>query len=235
MNVALLEDDIAQADLMEHWLVQAGMHCIRYATGTSFRGGIIHNTVDIILIDWTLPDDDGLDILAWLRASVSATIPIMFVTGRSEEESLVLALEKGADDYLIKPLRQAETLARINALLRRGGARRASVVTLGNVQVDIEQHRAIVNGTPIDLSEREARLAVHMLRNQGRLITRRQLIEEVWQSSAELDRRTVDTYISRLRTKLHLTPENGFNLLTVYHKGYRLEFSESPVQKTSAT
>jgi len=223
MNVALLEDDPSQSDLVAHWLVTAGLRCIAYATGGSFRAGIVHESVDLILIDWVLPDDDGLEILSWLRNIVGTTVPVMFVTGRAEEESLVLALEKGADDYLIKPLRRAETLARVNALLRRGGGKPADLIKLGNVQIDVNRRRAIVNGTAIHLTDRELMLAVHMLRNHGRLITREQLLDCVWESSSALDKRTMDSHINRLRTKLRLTPENGFNLITVYRKGYRLE------------
>ena len=227
MNIALLEDDPAQADLMELWLTRANLRCLRYETGAAFRAGIVHESVDLILIDWTLPDDDGLAILAWLRTTIGLTVPVMFVTGRAEEESLVLALEKGADDYLIKPLRQAETLARVHALLRRGGAKPAAIISLGGLRIDVDNRRAFVNSTAIDLTEREARLAAHLLRNHGRLITREQLMEDVWQSHSEMDKRTVDTHLSRLRIKLGLTLENGFNLLTVYHKGYRLEFQSS--------
>jgi len=233
MNIALLEDDTAQADLMAHWLTGAGLRCLRFETGAAFRVGILQEHADLILIDWTLPDDDGLAILNWLRSTLQVTVPIMFVTGRAEEESLVLALQQGADDYLIKPLRQAETLARVNALLRRGGARRAAVVTLGCIQVDIDNHRAIVNGTAIDLTEREAKTAALLLRNHGRLITREQLLEDVWKTSTEIDKRAIDTHLSRLRIKLGLTPANGFNLLTVFHKGYRLEMLPPPDQDRS--
>lgn len=224
MNIALLEDDVAQADLMAHWLTVAGLNCVRYETGAAFRAGIVKDHADLILIDWTLPDDDGLAILQWLRSTLHLNMPVMFVTGRAEEESLVLALEHGADDYLIKPLRQAETLARINALLRRGGSRRGTVITLGCVRLDVDNHRAVVNGTAIDLTEREAGTAALLLRNHDRLITREQLLQDIWKSGAELDKRAIDTHLSRLRIKLGLTPANGFHLLTVFHKGYRLEY-----------
>jgi DNA-binding response OmpR family regulator len=232
MHIALLEDDLAQAELMEHWLALAGLRCVHYATGATFRAGIVQDNAALILIDWMLPDDDGLAILSWLRTNVGIAVPIMFVTSRAEEESLVLALEQGADDYLVKPLRQAETLARVNALLRRGHPKPFGTIGLGNVQIDVAGRRAIVNGTAIDLTDREAMLAAYLLRNHGRLVSRQQVLDDVWQSSTEPSSRTVDTHISRLRSKLRLTPENGFSLITVYHKGYRLEY-QPPDDDTS--
>jgi two-component system response regulator RegX3 len=224
MRIAILEDDQPQAVLVQRWLSQAGMSCVLFATGGTFRNGIINETVDLILIDWMLPDDDGLAILVWLRETVGMRTPVMFTTTRAEEEALVLALDKGADDYLIKPLRRAETLARINALMRRGATKPLSAVTLGGVNIDIDRHRASANGIAIDLTDRELALAVYMLRNHGRLLTRQELLENVWRTSPNIVTRTVDTHVSRLRAKLQLTPEHGFDLSTVYHKGYRLEY-----------
>jgi two-component system, OmpR family, response regulator RegX3 len=227
MRIALLEDDLPQAALVERWLSQAGMSCVLYATGSAFRAGIVNEKVDLIVIDWMLPDDDGLAILVWLRETIGVGVPIMFATTRAEEEALVLALDKGADDYLIKPLRRAETLARINALARRGSSAKAlAIVALGGVQIDIDKHRATINGISVDLTDRELALAVYMLRNHGRLLTRQELLENVWRTSPNVVTRTVDTHVSRLRAKLGLTPENGFDLSTVYHKGYRLEFRQ---------
>jgi two-component system response regulator RegX3 len=225
MRIALLEDDESQSVLVERWLTQAAMSCLIYPTGTSFRAHIASQSVDLVIIDWMLPDDDGLAVLVWLRATLGSRLPVMFATTRAEEESLVMALDRGADDYLIKPLRQSETIARIHALLRRGAASKPSaVVALGGVHIDIDQHRATRQGAPVELTDRELELAVYMLRNHGRLLTRQELLENVWHTSAKVITRTVDTHISRLRTKLGLTPDHGFDLSTVYHKGYRLEF-----------
>ena len=225
MRIAILEDDLPQAALLERWLTAAGMTCIVFSNGKDFRAGIAAVNADLIIIDWILPDDDGLAILVWLRKTLSSRTPVMFATTRAEEDALVLALDKGADDYLTKPLRHAETLARINALARRSsGGKGLATVTLGGVQIDIDTHRATINGTQIDLTDRELELAVYMLRNHGRLLTRQELLENVWRTSPDIVTRTVDTHVSRLRSKLSLTPENGFELSTVYHKGYRLEF-----------
>lgn len=226
MRIAILEDDQPQAALLQRWLTQAGMTCVLYASGASFRAGIVNDNSDLILIDWILPDDDGLAVLVWLRETLGSRAPVMFTTTRAEEEALVLALDKGADDYLIKPLRRAETLARVHAVLRRGNVKPLAVVTLGCVQIDIDRHRATTNGAEVDLTDRELALAVYMLRNHGRLLTRQELLENVWRTSPNIITRTVDTHVSRLRAKLGLTPENGFDLSTVYHKGYRLEYRQ---------
>ena len=225
MKIALLEDDPSQARLVERWLAQAGLDVVLFNSGAAFREGIEKATVDIIIIDWMLPDDDGLAVLVWLRDALQCRLPVMFATTRAEEASLVTALDKGADDYLIKPLRQQETIARINALLRRGPAvAPPAIVSLGSIMIDAAAHRATRQGIAVELTDREMDLAVYMLRNHGRLLTRQELLENVWRTSASIITRTVDTHISRLRAKLGLTAENGFDLSTVYHKGYRLEY-----------
>ena len=230
MRIALLEDDISQAAIIQRWLADAGVECQYSATGKAFRDSVTPDTADMVILDWMLPDDDGLQILAWLREKFGDALPVMFATSRGEEDALVTALDKGADDYLIKPLRRAELLARVNALARRGKApQRDANITLGGVVLDNATHRALVNGTTVELTDREWLLAVYLLRNHGRLLTRQELLEKVWKTNPDIVTRTVDTHISRLRAKLALTPEHGFDLRTVYHRGYRLEYSAPSV------
>ncbi len=236
MRIALLEDDPPQASLIAHWLAEAGMACVQFHTGAAFRQGIASQSVDLILIDWILPDDDGVEVLTWLRNTLGSQVPVMFTTTRAEESALVHALDHGADDYLIKPLRRSEMIARIHALLRRGDkAKASSVVTLGSIVIDSGRHTATVNGVPVDLTDRELELALYLLRNHGRLLTRRELLENVWNTNPQVVTRTVDTHISRLRIKLGLTAENGFELTTVYHKGYRLEYQPIAAPSANAT
>ena len=224
-RITLLEDDLSQARLLTRWLEQAGIAVVHFETGAAFRASVEKSTPDLVILDWMLPDDDGLAVLMWLRKTLDGKLPVMFATTRAEEENLVTALDKGADDYLIKPLRQSETLARINALLRRGGPTKVQLeVSLGGIQIDVDAHRVTAHGAAVELTDREMDLAVYMLRNHGRLLTRQELLENVWLTSANIVTRTVDTHVSRLRAKLGLTPENGFDLSTVYHKGYRLVY-----------
>ncbi len=232
MRIALLEDDVLQAELVKRWLADAKMDYDHFTSGEQFRHGIRQKPYDLVLLDWMLPDDDGVAILIWLRQAVSAKLPVMFTTTRSEEGSLVYALEKGADDYLIKPLRREEMIARINALLRRGETASPSApIEVGGIVIDRVTHRVTVRGEAVELTDKEFQLAAYILTNQGRLLTRQELLENVWRTNPNVITRTVDTHMSRLRTKLGLTPENGFELSTVYHKGYRLEY----VSNASAT
>ncbi len=225
MHIALLEDDAQQAALVARWLTEAGMTCVPFVTGKAFRQGIPNQTVDLILLDWMLPDDDGVEVLSWLRNTLHSNVPVMFTTTRAEESALIRALDHGADDYLIKPLRRGETIARIHALLRRGDkAKPSTVITLGGIVVDGNRHTVTVNGGVVELTDRELELALYMMRNHGRLLTRQELLENVWHTNPQVVTRTVDTHISRLRIKLALTEENGFELTTIYHKGYRLEY-----------
>ena len=234
MRIALLEDDAVQAELVKHWLTEAGMDCAHFATGAAFRKGIRQYAADLVLLDWMLPDDDGVEVLTWLRNILGSKVPVMFITGRTEDSALVHALDRGADDYLIKPLRPAEVIARIHALLRRGDkVKPQSLIALGDIVVDIDRHVTTVRGIAVDLTDREQELALYMLRNHGRLLTRQELLKNVWRTNPEVVTRTVDTHVSRLRVKLNLTLENGFELTTVYHKGYRLEYK--PPIATNAT
>ena len=158
MRIVLLEDDLTQAKLVERWLIQSGWEVILFDSGTAFRAGIAKVNPDLIIIDWMLPDDDGLAVLVWLRETLHSTLPVMFATTRAEEASLVTALDKGADDYLIKPLRQPEMIARINALLRRGSQAAvpsAGAVSLGGIVIDPAAHRITRQGVSVDLTDRE--------------------------------------------------------------------------------
>lgn len=225
MNIALIEDDPVQKRLLCHWLESTGYQCNGYLTGEEFVSSLKHELPDLILLDWELPGISGLDLLKQLRTEIGHSLPVMFITGRDEEEDVVRALKTGADDYLLKPLRQQELLARIEVLSRRYTQYQPvdGVQQVGPFRIDLSSRQLRRNGAAIELTQKEFILATHLLGNISKLLSREELLRKVWGHSNNLNTRTVDTHISRVRKKLSLIPEQGWNLSAVYQHGYRLD------------
>jgi len=162
--------------------------------------------------------------LAWVREHASKNVPVLFVTGRDSEEDIVFALQAGADDYMIKPVRHHELLARVTALLRRAyPLSEKAVLSFPPFEIDTNVGEIRRNGDRVDLTPKEFDLAVTLFRNVGRLISRGHLQEMVWGKTGNLATRTVDTHISQVRKKLDLRPETGYRVVPIYNYGYRLE------------
>jgi DNA-binding response OmpR family regulator len=147
---------------------------------------------------------------------------VFFITHRDDEADIVEALEKGADDYLVKPVSREVTLARVKALVRRHTGHQ-EILKIGDLILDKEVKKVLLGGEPLEMTEKEFQLAWMLVSNVGRLLSRDHLLETIWGVGPDLITRTVDTHISRLRRKLKLTPENGWRLKAIYHQGYRLE------------
>lgn len=225
MRIALLEDDESQATLYSSWLEGAGHMCARFAAGKAFIKNIGRESYDLILLDWGVPDVSGDEVLEWIRKNVKNPVPVMFVTARDEETDIVTALEKGADDYLVKPVRKLEMLARVHALDRRAKKEFATTEMLEfePFTVDAKDRKIRRGDQEIDLTLKEFDLALFMFRHMGQLLSRGHILESIWGRSPDLNTRTVDTHVSRIRNKLGLSPEYGFKLSSVYFYGYRLE------------
>ncbi|MSQ51908.1 MAG: response regulator transcription factor [Betaproteobacteria bacterium] len=225
MRIALLEDDRDQIALLRGWLEGAGHSLHAYERGRDFLREVARESFDVFLIDWMIPDKSGVEVLAWVRANIKERVPVLFVTARDAEDDIVSVLQSGADDYLVKPLRKMELLARMEAVLRRTRPADAEdeVTEYGEFRIDAARRSIAWRGEDIDLTQKDFDLAVFLFRNQGRLLSRNHLFEAVWGKSTEINSRTIDTHVSRLRTRLGLTPENGWRLGAVYQHGYRLE------------
>lgn len=225
MRIALLEDDPLLAKMIQGWLAEAGYDCQVFGLGKKFIYHLCQDTFDLIVLDWMLPDTDGIEVLRWIREHIDWPIPVLFVTGKDEESDIVLALEQGADDYMVKPVKHKELLARIRALSRRAIPKndKQQVLEFGQYRFDLIAHKSYLNDVPIDLTQKEFDLVLFLFRYAGRVISRGHILESVWGRNPALNTRTVDTHISRLRSKLQLGPEHGWQLKAVYQHGYRLE------------
>jgi DNA-binding response OmpR family regulator len=222
MRIACLEDDLVQANVLKEWL-EADKHiCHTFATAQEFGKELRHESYDLLIMDWELPSSSGIEILGWLRKDLALDTPVFFITHRDSESDIVEALEKGADDYLVKPVSKEVTLARVKALVRRHVGHQ-DLFEIGDLKLYKEAKQVLLAGEPVEMTEKEFQLAWMLLTNVGRLLSRDHLLETIWGVGPELITRTVDTHISRLRRKLGLTPENGWRLKAIYHQGYRLE------------
>jgi len=233
MRIALLEDELDQADLVCTWLKGAGHSCHIFTLGRDLVREAQRETFDMFLLDWEVPGMSGAEVLAWIRANIAEPVPVLFVTARQREEDIVHALTSGADDYMVKPLGKMELLARVDALGRRARpAPRADegVLEFGRLGIDLRTRQVKLDGEDVAMTQKDFELAAFLLRNLGRLLSRGYILEAVWGQSAEINTRTVDTHISRIRGKLQLTPENGWRLSAVYQHGYRLERLAAPAR-----
>ena len=225
MRIALLEDDVVVGAMMQHWLEAAGHTVHHYTSGKTIVREAARESFDVFVLDWHVPDLSGEEVLDWLRKKLQSTVPVLFATSRDSEEDIVAILTAGADDYMVKPVRRLELLARVESLVRRSRAKQpdAEPVSIGPYSINLVDRIVTLDGVAIELTDKEYELTVFLFQNIGRLISRGHISESVWGRSAEVQSRTVDTHVSRMRKKLEITPAHGVRLTPVYNFGYRLE------------
>jgi DNA-binding response OmpR family regulator len=222
MIFAVVEDSRSQAEVLKALIKSEGHQVEVFPDGNSCIEAIKTRSFDFFVIDWTLPDIGGDEVLRQVREKFGWDVPVMFCTGRTDEEAASDILRLGADDYIPKPIRYMEFMARVHALLRRRQPR-ASTLQFGSISIDMDGRKITLAGIEVDLTQREFELAIILLRNIGRVLSRDELLTSVWSRDAGVDTRTVDTHASRLRKKLGLGGESGLMLSSVYGQGYRLD------------
>lgn len=238
MRIALLEDDADQARLIVHWLSEAGHNCTHFSGSRDFLRTTLRDSFDLLVLDWLVPDMTGLEVLKRLRQSAQSYTPVLFVTQKDREEDVVEALESGADDYMPKPVRQYELLARAKALGRRarGGRRVDEVPDVPPYDIDLKAKSISLNDEEVQLTHREFDLAYFLFNHAGRVVSRSHILESIWgMHGTELNTRTVDTHVSRLRKKLKFNAETGWKLSAIYQHGYRLEKVGEPTTASEKT
>ncbi|KAF0133936.1 MULTISPECIES: phosphate regulon transcriptional regulator PhoB [Methylocystis] len=203
-RILVVEDETSLATLLVYNLEAEGYQVEHVDNGDEAELRLAESPPDLVILDWMLPGVSGLEICRRLRARDSARdMPVIMLTARGEEGERVRGLSVGADDYVVKPFSTPELMARVRALLRRARPERvASRLTLGDIDLDRDTRRVRRSGREIHLGPTEFRLLEYFMEKPGRVFTRAQLLDSVWGMSAEIDERTVDVHVGRLRKAL---------------------------------
>ena len=225
MRFAALDDNISELELIHKSITSLGHECHTFSSGEALIKRLRRESFDFLLLDWELPGITGPDIVKWVRENLKEQIPILLVTNRRDERDIIYGLAVGADDFMCKPVRVGELIARIKALIRRSrqGSSQKNYVW-GDYRFIPDSNIVEVSNESVSLKNKEYELALFLFQNQGRLLSRQHLQEQIWGTqSAEVNSRSLDTHISSIRNKLNLRPEHGYQLISVYGFGYRLE------------
>ena len=224
--VLVVEDEAALLTLLRYNLEKEGFAVTEARDGEEALLQLKEQTPDAVLLDWMLPRISGLELCRQIRRSPAwREIPIIMLTARGEEGDRVRGLDSGADDYVVKPFSTGELVARLRAVIRRARpSANAEVLRLGDLALDLSAHRVSRNGQAVHLGPTEFRLLRFLLERPGRVFSREQLLDAVWGRDAEVELRTVDVHIRRLRKALN---EGGHKDLvrTVRAAGYALDSS----------
>jgi two-component system response regulator RegX3 len=226
-SVLIVEDEESLADPLAFLLRKEGFEVTVVGDGPSALAEFDRSGADIVLLDLMLPGMSGTDVCKQLRTR--SGVPVIMVTARDSEIDKVVGLELGADDYVTKPYSARELIARVRAVLRRGGEVGAEidgppgVLEAGPVRMDVERHVVSVNGMEVALPLKEFDLLEYLLRNVGRVLTRGQLIDRVWGADYVGDTKTLDVHVKRLRSKVEADPSAPRHLVTVRGLGYKFE------------
>jgi two-component system phosphate regulon response regulator PhoB len=224
-RLLIVEDDEALIALLEYNLTSQGYDCRVARSGDEAMISLDEEMVDLVLLDWMLPDGvSGIEVCRRIRAKPEIKgLPVIMLTARGEEADRIRGLTTGADDYVVKPFSVAELSARVEALLRRSSPERiANEIQVGTVRLDRNAHRVTRGGREVRLGPTEYRLLEVFLESAGRVLSRPQLLDAVWGRDGEIDERTVDVHVGRLRKALIRGNETD-PIRTVRGAGYVLE------------
>jgi DNA-binding response OmpR family regulator len=216
MKILIVEDDRKLASLISDVLSDAGYACDTCANGADALRQLEVEDYCLVALDWSLPGLDGVELCRELRRTGVRT-PVLMISGRERVEQRVLALEVGADDYLVKPFKMMELVARVKAILRRASGEPAGVV--GPLKVDFRSGTILLDGRALDLTSKERVLLLHLLHHADRIVSRSELLAQVWEKGFDPESNLVDVHVSRLRKKLE---GHAWMIETLRGQGYRL-------------
>ncbi|MCE7082878.1 response regulator transcription factor [Streptomyces sp. ST2-7A] len=223
-RVLLAEDDASISEPLARALRREGYEVEVREDGPSALETGLRGDMDLVVLDLGLPGMDGLEVCRRLRTG-GLTLPVLVLTARADEVDTVVGLDAGADDYVTKPFRLAELLARVRALLRRGSTEPVPAPVVHGIRIDVESHRAWLGEEELHLTAKEFDLLRVLVRDAGRVVTREQLMREVWDTTWWSSTKTLDMHISWLRKKLGDDAANPRYIATVRGVGFRFEKS----------
>lgn len=220
-KILLVEDDLKIGRVIARTLSDEGFEIEHCKTAQEARLKLSERTFSLMLLDWMLPDTDGIRVAQELRR-LGERLPILMLTARGDTKDKVLGLEAGADDYLAKPFEVEELIARVRALLRRSLGQ--GKVTVGPLEVDRVEHKVRLKGEPMTLTSREYALLAFLLSRMDKVVSRAELLEHVWGASFDPGSNLVEVHVSRLREKLD---EHAWMIETVRGAGYRFRQAQA--------
>lgn len=227
-TVLVVEDESSYVEALMVGLAREGFRVVVATDGAEALDRFDSVQPDVVLLDVMLPKVSGLDVCRQLRKR--SQVPIIMVTAKGAEIDTVVGLEVGADDYVTKPYRMRELVARMHAVMRRRGVAMASTVepsdgalTVGDVSLDSDEHRVIIDGHEVSLPLKEFELLHLLLANAGRVLSRDLLIDRVWGADYVGDTKTLDVHVKRLRSKVEADPANPTRITTIRGLGYKYE------------
>lgn len=223
-RILLLEDDTSLAEGLCYFLKKNSYEADAAKTVKAARELLAKKQYDLLLLDVTLPDGSGFEICEGVRNQRNR-VPVIFLTASDEEMNVIRGLDSGGDDYIVKPFRLGELLARIRALLRRAGGMPGDpgndLLTCGDIAIDFAGSRVFLKGERLELTQVEYRLLCLLVRSCGRVVTREMILEELWDNAGNfVDDNTLSVYIRRLREKVEKDPSRPAHLITARGFGY---------------
>ena len=220
-EILIVDDEPDIVELLKYNLQKEGFNVHTALNGIDAINILKNQKIDLIVLDLMLPGMSGMEVCRIIRESEdTATLPVIMLTAKVEEEDRIKGLETGADDYVTKPFSPRELIARIRAVLRRSNKDTKRIIRLGALEIDREACSVKKNGRDIELSSTEFKLLLHLIENRGRILSRDALLDAIWMNEPDVGPRTVDVHISRIRARIEDDPSMPVYIRTKRGLGY---------------
>lgn len=224
MKIAVFDVDITRLALICSVLHSANHQTRSFSNGHELLQNLRVENIDMLILEWRIPNQHAAEVMHWIRENFPSTFPVLFITSYSDGDGILEGLEAGATDYIVKPLRPHELNTRVQTLLRRAypTQHQRAYIEFGHYVFETQSTQLSMSGKIIELTHKEFDLALLLFRHLDRPLSRAFMLDAVWPQKTDVPSRTLDTHISRVRNKLKLHPENGYQLVPVYSYGYQL-------------